>query len=612
MGSYLFALSATLEHVVRAFLVRELNVILPPLHATAIVKSLTVFNDQLAAKADGNVAAVQVPAAGAPSEADDMVDEQDVYEPTMDELEDEQVEDDNDDTGAKTAADGSREALLNEACTRWLMLAVENGQQPTAQMCRKTLPAALQLELGGFCLLDIITQAVGQDDGLWADPSFQSGLRAMRSQFTITAADGDEPTTVFLKCEVADFAKSIVIQHGARMILRAKAAALRLPVLESCLFFQFLQQRQVSPEDTYGTAMAAAVAAVTQRGVKSVRDLLFSTMDSCSTFRATPAVKFCLKEHAEHIRTLVLPTGSSVADVSVLVNTLMNKFTLCATTLPPNSDSTLQSLLVAAAANLPASIHAPAVELPKIRHIHLQWAVLVRLYNAGRCVGPQTGTLGFVNQDAIKHINNATRKVRRRVLEALLPASVVSRIYKDGYEPVSVSTNGVTLNVKIARAAGTTRRAQRLPTLLGRLVSPPILARLSKAALDVLANAPALAQLPFWALGKRVLQACPTANFSSLQPADRLVVGDLVLMAAGVDPFVNKQYKDMQLVFPLEANGNVCPPQYFDSHIWLIASLRQFDPRFRFVECFNVYHLLSIVTLGLGLHWIPGNRRLLP
>jgi hypothetical protein len=610
MGCYLFSLSAALEYVVREYLGRELNVFLPPLHADALVPNLTRFNEQLAAKAKGNVTGVQVPAAGTPSEAEEgpVEEDPDVFEPTSEELDDELAEDDSDATGAKTAADGSDQALLSEGCIRWLFLAVENNlQRPTAQMCRNPLPAALGMELGGRCLLDIITQAVSHENGLWADRSFQTGLRAMHDQLTFTAADEGEPSLVFLKGEVADFAKSIVTQNGARMILRAKAAALKLPVLESCLFFQFLQQRQVTPDDVYGTAMAAAVSAVTQHGVKSVRDLLFSnTMDSCSTFRAIPAVRSCLQKHAADLQTLVPSTGCTVADMSLLVNMLTHKFNSCAETLPPNSDPTLQSLLVAAATKMPGAVLAPAVQTPKIRHIHLQWAVLVRLYNAGRSVGLQTGTLGVVNQDDIKHKNSKTNKVRRRVLEALLPASVVSRIYKDKYEPVSVSTDGVTLNVKIAREAEAVRPGHRLPTLAGGLVSPPILARMSKEALDVLDNAPELAQLPFWALGKRVLQACPTADFSLLKSADRVVVGDLVLMSAGIDPFVTKRYKDMQLVFPLEANGNICPPEFFDSHIWLIASLRQFDPRFRFVECFNVYHLLSNPRFSFALD--PGKQ----
>ena len=203
----------------------------------------------------------------------------------------------------------------------------------------------------------------------------------------------------------------------------------------------------------------------------------------------------------------------------------------------------------------------------------------------------------------------ATYKARRRLLEALCPAALVKRMYHDGYKPISASTTGEDFHVLVAKDPPSTKPGRKFLPLAGGLVDPATLARLSQEAWQVLQQKPALAQLRFWELGRRVWAECPTGNFLSFPYEYQQHVGDMLLMAVGVDPYVPRTYKQGRLVFPLEQVGNVCPADLRDYHLWLVASLREFDPRFRFVCVLNIkqviffhaYYIVFCVFIALVL-----------
>jgi hypothetical protein len=144
-----------------------------------------------------------------------------------------------------------------------------------------------------------------------------------------------------------------------------------------------------------------------------------------------------------------------------------------------------------------------------------------------------------------------------------------------------VSTNGVSLHFKIEKhkTPVKTRTSGKLPLNEGNLVNPSFLAGLSEAALSLLRRE-RLANCYFWEIGFEVFKlTSDKGDFMSLTVEQRLSIGDLFFLSAGVDPFRAGKYKQANLFFPLERVGNVCPEKWLPFHLWLVISLREHDPR---------------------------------
>jgi hypothetical protein len=170
---------------------------------------------------------------------------------------------------------------------------------------------------------------------------------------------------------------------------------------------------------------------------------------------------------------------------------------------------------------------------------------------------------------------------RAHVAGSILSAQEMARTV-DG-KIIGFSTNGIFFNVCVQYYGPAASGAVDQPaddSMRGPVVSAdPFSTRLSVRSRELLCREP-LAMVPFHQLGREVFQLTGHGDFLSLAPAVRWRIGDIVLAFAGVDPFRPGKHTTFDLTLPLAGSGYVCPADYANSHLWLIASLVATDIRF--------------------------------
>jgi hypothetical protein len=484
-----------------------------------------------------------------------------------------------------------------------------------------------------------------RDSMAWAKVREQQGFMKNLTGFTealrepeelhglhVQAAGMQLPRRVLLPRghSIQQITQSLVKLAGCRVLARAKSCAKRLQTLKTVHFFEWLSVSACEMGDLAvcaTTALAAASAALNVGGgVKRVTDLLAAETDECRAFRRNPSVRTCLAAHNDELRRAVAAVttaghvvNDTVDGVACLVSCLLGEIAALQETLRTRRvaeltkstrlDAALAVLMEKRDATWGRTVLPPPTEALKVLHAPVDWARIHGLCSEvlasrGGVYDGQLGCQSDVVYD--KRVNGVL--ARTAVLECILSTEEVDRVMARGGSCIGFSSDGLTLNLRVERTVpATTASASSSTALVGAKSAAlpragpgvdgagvcahtgPALdqtcalanVRTMTPAARTLLGDGALTRIPFVAVGATVFAKC-NGDFTALTLAQRLHVGDIALVCAGVDPTRPGRYSETMLRYPLAQGPS--PPATRQRHIWLLACLREHDRRFA-VSC---------------------------
>jgi hypothetical protein len=491
-----------------------------------------------------------------------------------------------------------------------------------------TTPAASS----GVCTTwQLITRAmdwasVSTQAGFLADlAGFREALRVPQDLRGLQVGDPSKVPDVFLPGghSIQYITECLVKLAGCRVLARARACAKRLQPISTVLFFEWAAEQACGKGElaicATTTLQAASSALNVGGGVKQATDLLVADTPECKAFRRNVSVATCL---AAHRAELLSGIEAGVMDVDTVdgVASLVSYLQCHLATLQEKrrARQVAGSLLTKTSTRLDAALAVlmekrdvwgtvvpPPTEALRVLHCPIDWARWHGL--VGAAMGSY-GQRGSTTESSV--YNNVGGEkcaaVRFALLEAVLTTEEVDRVMARGGSCIGFTTNGLTVNLRVQRTVATDKSASSTalvgaktaaPTSRGPAVDGAGACAHTGPALDqscALANVRtmtpaartllgdgALTRIPFVAVGATVFAKC-NGDFTALTLAQRLHVGDIALVCAGVDPTRPGRYSETMLRYPLAQGPS--PPATRQRHIWLLACLREHDRRFA-VSC---------------------------